>query len=78
MQYGAITIDKDIMNGAPVFANTEVPVQAFLEYLEDGKSMTDFLADYPEVNQSQAVEVMQMLKFLVTSEDVLRSKFVRP
>lgn len=75
MIYGAISIDAGTLNGKPVFNGTEVPVQAFFEYLEAGKSMDKFLSDYPAVNQKDAVEVLQMAKVAVTSEKILSDNF---
>jgi uncharacterized protein (DUF433 family) len=75
MKYGAITTDKDILNGTPVFEGTNVPVQSFFEYLENGKSMVRFLDDFPAVNQKQAVEVLQMASRLLTDEQVLSNNF---
>lgn len=75
MIYGAISVDAGTLNGKPVFKDTEVPVQAFFEYLEAGKSMDKFLNDYPAVNQKDAVEVLQMAKVAVTSEKILSNNF---
>jgi uncharacterized protein (DUF433 family) len=74
MNYGAVSTEKD-SNGKLVFQNTAVPVQTFFEYLEDGKSMEKFLDDYPAVNKTQTIEVLQMAKALMNSEDILKAKF---
>jgi uncharacterized protein (DUF433 family) len=75
MKYGAISIDASTLKGTPVFSGTDVPVQAFFEYLEDGRSMEKFLKDNPSVNKKDAVEVLQMAKSLITSEEILRNNF---
>lgn len=74
MKYGAITTGEELQ-GRPLFENTSVPVQAMFEYLEDGRSIDRFLEDYPAVNKTQVVEVLQMAKLLITSEDILKAKF---
>lgn len=76
MVYGAISIDAGTLNGKPVFNGTEVPVQAFFEYLEEGKSMERFLSDYPAVNHKDAVEVLQMAKVAITNEKILCDNFI--
>jgi uncharacterized protein (DUF433 family) len=35
--------DPEIMSGAPCFAGTRVPIQNFIDYLEGGDSIEDFL-----------------------------------
>ena len=54
-----ITIDPDIMSGAPVFTGTRVPVAALLENLEAGVSLDEFLDNFPTVSRDQAVRVLQ-------------------
>lgn len=54
-----ITIDKDILSGAPVFTGTRVPVSALLENLEVGVSLDEFLDNFPTVTRTQAVAVLE-------------------
>jgi uncharacterized protein (DUF433 family) len=54
-----ITIDPDIMSGAPVFTGTRVPVSALLENLEAGVALDEFLDNFPTVSREQAVRVLQ-------------------
>lgn len=75
MKYGVISTDDDVLQGRPVFENTNVPVQTMFEYLEDGKSIERFLNDYPAVNQKQAVDVIRMAKMLITSQHILKENF---
>lgn len=53
-----ITVDPEIMSGAPVFTGTRVPVAAFLENLEAGVSLDEFLENFPTVTREQAVSVL--------------------
>jgi uncharacterized protein (DUF433 family) len=55
----AISIDREIMSGVPVFAGTRVPVSALLENLEVGVSLDEFLENFPTVSRSQAVSVLE-------------------
>lgn len=65
MQQDAVTRDPEVLGGTPVFANTRVPVQSLLDYLEEGQSLQAFLDDFPSVSHSQAVAVLEHLKDLL-------------
>jgi uncharacterized protein (DUF433 family) len=54
-----ITIDAEILSGAPVFTGTRVPVTALLENLEVGVSLDEFLENFPTVTRTQAVAVLE-------------------
>jgi uncharacterized protein (DUF433 family) len=54
-----ITVDPDILSGAPVFAGTRVPVSALLENLEAGVSLDEFLENFPTVSHDQAISVLE-------------------
>jgi uncharacterized protein (DUF433 family) len=41
--------DPEILGGTPVFVGTRVPVQALIDYIEGGHSLTEFLDDFPTV-----------------------------
>jgi len=74
MKYGPISIGEK-MKGAPLFQGTDVPVKAFFEYLEAGKSVEKFLNDYPSVNKKDVVEILQMAKLALTNEKFLKANF---
>lgn len=75
MKYGPITIDRERMNGTPIFEGTDVPVKAFFEYLEDERSVEKFLDDYPAVNRKDISELLQMAKLALTNEQILKENF---
>lgn len=58
----AISIDKEVMGGAPVFKGTRVPVQTLLDYLAGNETLDDFLEDFPSVTRDRAVEFLQLAK----------------
>lgn len=60
-----------------MFNGTDTPVQAFFEYLEAGKSPETFLNDYPAVNKKDLTELLQITKYLVSSEKVLKENLPR-
>ena len=53
-----ITVDPEIMSGAPVFEGTRVPVDALLNNLADGVSLDEFLENFPTVSRDQALAVL--------------------
>jgi uncharacterized protein (DUF433 family) len=55
---GIIHTDPDIMSGLPVFVGTRVPLQTFFDYLEGESGLTEFLEDFPHLNQ-QAMKVLE-------------------
>jgi uncharacterized protein (DUF433 family) len=52
--------DPDIMGGQPVFQGTRVPYRTFLDYLESGASLDEFLEDFPGVTLEQAEEARRV------------------
>jgi uncharacterized protein (DUF433 family) len=75
MLYGQISIDPEVMSGAPVFAGTRVPVQNLFDYIEGGEDLSEFLDDFPSVTKEAAVAVLEMAKKSMTSEKVLHENF---
>ena len=54
-----ITIDRDVMSGAPVFRGTRVPVQTVFDYVADGYTLDDFLDNFPTVRREDAVRILE-------------------
>lgn len=44
-----VQVDAAILGGMPVFANTRVPIKRMFDYLLAGRTVEDFLRDYPTV-----------------------------
>jgi uncharacterized protein (DUF433 family) len=57
-----ILTDPEILDGTPVFAKTRVPFQTMIDYLEEGQTLTEFLADFPSVCREQAVAALEEAK----------------
>jgi uncharacterized protein (DUF433 family) len=57
-----ISSDPEVLGGTPVFTGTRVPVQALIDYLEAGKSLVDFLNDFPTVTREQAIAALEAAK----------------
>ena len=75
MQYGQISIDKEVMGGTPVFVGTRVPIQNLFDYIEGGDDLSEFLDDFPSVSKEAAVALLEMAKKSLTTEKVLHEKF---
>lgn len=50
---GVVHRDPEILSGTPVFVGTRVPVQTFVEYLEGGYTLDEFLDNFPSVRREQ-------------------------
>jgi len=57
-----VTIDHDILSGAPVFQGTRVPVDALISNLEAGLTLDAFLENFPSVTREQALHVLEFSK----------------
>ena len=57
-----ITIDPEIVSGAPVFRGTRVPVDALINNLEAGLTLDEFLENFPTVAREQAIQVLDFTK----------------
>lgn len=75
MQYGPVSIDPEVMSGAPVFVGTRVPIKNLFDYLEGGEDLAEFLDDFPSVSQKSALAVLAMAKASLTSQKVLDKNF---
>jgi len=54
-----ITIDPEILGGAPVFKGTRVPIKTLFEYLENNYSLEEFLECFPSVSRELACQVLE-------------------
>lgn len=71
MNNSIINIDPEIMSGAPVFRGTRVTVQTLFDYLENGKTVEDFLIGFPSVTNEQVLKVLELAKSVLTSKSKL-------
>jgi uncharacterized protein (DUF433 family) len=51
--------DPEVHSGAPVFVGTRVPVQTFLDYIEGGYDLDEFLDHFPSVRREQAIAFLE-------------------
>jgi uncharacterized protein (DUF433 family) len=57
-----ITVDSEIMSGAPVFRGTRVPAAALLDNLSAGLTLDEFLDNFPTVSREQATQLLDFYK----------------
>lgn len=62
MKSKIISVDPEIMSGAPCFAGTRVPIQNLIDYLEGGDSIEDFLEGFPSVSREQVIAFLEEAK----------------
>ena len=67
MKSKVIYSDAHILGGTPVFKGTRVPMQNFIDYLEAGQSIEDFLEGFPTISRKQVINFLEEAKenFLV-------------
>lgn len=51
--------DPELLGGTPVFVGTRVPLRNFIDYLERGYSLEEFLDEFPSVSREQAVAALE-------------------
>jgi uncharacterized protein (DUF433 family) len=56
---GFVHSHPQIMSGTPVFIGTRVPVQALLDYIEEGDTIDSFLDSFPTVTRDQAIGFLE-------------------
>ncbi len=70
MQSDVINIDKEILNGTPVFKGTRVPIETLFDHLEEGISINIFLKDFPSVTREQVTAVLEMAGKILSSKNI--------
>ena len=54
-----VTINPKVLGGTPCFAGTRVPVKSLFDHLEGGYNVDDFLKQFPSVQRSQVMAVLE-------------------
>ena len=52
----------EIMGGTPVFIGTRVPIQALVDYLEEGDTIESFLDAFPTVTREQVIAFIEQTR----------------
>lgn len=64
-----ISQDPEIMSGALVFSGTRVPIKTLFDYLEGGERLAEFLDDFPTVEKSHAISVLEMAHSMLSRHE---------
>ena len=62
MDTNIVSSSADVMGGTPVFGGTRVPIQTFLDYIEAGETMDEFLEGFPSVTRKQVIAFLEEAK----------------
>jgi uncharacterized protein (DUF433 family) len=54
-----ISSDSSILGGTPVFCDTRVPVRNLIDYFEQGRTIDEFLSDFPSVKREQIMAFLE-------------------
>ena len=63
----SISKAQDVMGGTPVFSGTRVPIRTFIDYIEGGETLDQFLDDFPTVKREQVIQVLELIKDKISS-----------
>lgn len=54
-----ITVNPNILGGAPVFKGTRVPVKILFDYLEHDYTLEEFIECFPSVTREMACRLLE-------------------
>lgn len=66
-QSNVIVCNPGILNGEPVFRGTRVPFKSLTEYLEHGRTLDEFLEDFPGVTREAAIAALEEARSSLTA-----------
>ena len=55
-----VTASADWLGGEPCFTGQRVPVKALFDYLKSGRTVEQFIDDYPSVSHEHAVALIDL------------------
>lgn len=67
MSVSVITRNRAILSGEPVFRGTRVPFKALMDYIEHGRTLGEFLEDFPIVTRVDAVAALEEARTSLTA-----------
>jgi len=51
-----------VLSAEPVFRGTRVPFKSLTDYLEHGRSLSEFLEDFPGVSRQDAIAALEQAR----------------
>jgi uncharacterized protein (DUF433 family) len=67
MSSAVITRNPAILSGEPVFRGTRVPFKSLIDYIEHGRTLSEFLEDFPTVTREDAVAALEEARTILTA-----------
>lgn len=59
MTFDRITVDPDLMGGAPTLRGLRIPVATVVSMVADGTSVPEILVDLPDLESADVVEALR-------------------
>jgi uncharacterized protein (DUF433 family) len=54
--------NPSVLSGEPVFRGTRVPFKSLIDYLEHGRSLSEFMEDFPGVSRQDAIAALEQAR----------------
>lgn len=64
-----ISINEEVLSGMPVFSGTRVPVRTFLDYLQAGKTVDEFISDFPTITKAMTNRFLEQASAALLQKD---------
>ncbi len=61
-----VTVSPDWLGGEPCFTGRRVAIQSLFDYLKSGRTLEQFLADFPSVSRGHAIAIIDLANRAVT------------
>jgi uncharacterized protein (DUF433 family) len=59
MATSVIVRNPGVLSGEPIFRGTRVPFKALTDYIEHGRTLGEFLEDFPSVTRGEAIAALE-------------------
>ncbi|HEV8075873.1 MAG TPA: DUF433 domain-containing protein [Candidatus Acidoferrum sp.] len=59
MATSVIVRNPGILSGEPIFRGTRVPFKSLTDYIEHGRTLNEFLEDFPSVTRVEAIAALE-------------------
>ncbi|MBI2550512.1 DUF433 domain-containing protein [Candidatus Woesearchaeota archaeon] len=66
-----IVVDPKVMVGKPIIKGTRIPVDAILQRIADGMTVTEILEDYPQITESDVKAALEYSANIIRGEDIV-------
>ena len=56
-----VSVDAEVMGGVPVFKGTRVPIQIFIDHVQQHVPLEEFYDGFPTVTRQQTEQLLKMV-----------------